>query len=241
MLLTSVGEGTMTLYCRHVIRAVREHGQECVVWPGAEEKEEIKMGFKKICGLDGIIGSLDGTLCGLATKPLTYKHGLTTVVNLLLFMPERDRLFAPGEILLADGGYTISPIVLTPFAKNELGLGSEGRRRREFNQKISRARIVVEWAFGRLKGRFPALKRLGAARDMKDIYRAIQAMMVLHNMCYQLGDAPDGLHTELDEEVDDESDSEDDDEQAGIDCSDMTHLEAGRAHRLHYLDILCPQ
>jgi hypothetical protein len=30
---------------------------------------EIKRAFKKICGLDGIVSALDGTLCGLETKP----------------------------------------------------------------------------------------------------------------------------------------------------------------------------
>ncbi|KAF8593744.1 hypothetical protein BDV93DRAFT_412655, partial [Ceratobasidium sp. AG-I] len=67
----------------------------------------------------------------------------------------------------------------------------DGRRRRAFNLQFSRGRIVVEWAFGHLKARFPALKRLGAVRDMGDIYRAIEAMMIVHNMCFQLGDAPD--------------------------------------------------
>jgi hypothetical protein len=68
-LLTSIGEGTVVLYCRRVIRAIREHGLECVVWPTGERKEEIKRGFKKMCGLDGIVGAVDGTLCGLETKP----------------------------------------------------------------------------------------------------------------------------------------------------------------------------
>lgn len=68
-LLTSIGEGTVVLYCRRVIRAIREHGLEYVTWPDDERKKEIKKGFKQICGLDNIIGSLDGTLCGLETKP----------------------------------------------------------------------------------------------------------------------------------------------------------------------------
>lgn len=40
-----------------------------IKWPEGDRKEEVKQGFKKICGLDGIIGSLDGTLAGLQTKP----------------------------------------------------------------------------------------------------------------------------------------------------------------------------
>lgn len=68
-LLTSIGEGTVFLYCRRVTWAIRHHGLQCVTWPTAERKEVVKAGFKRMCGLDGIIGSLDGTLCGLETKP----------------------------------------------------------------------------------------------------------------------------------------------------------------------------
>jgi hypothetical protein len=71
-LLTSIGEGTVVLYCRRVIRAIREHGLTCVVWPSEARKVEIKRGFKKVCGLDDIIGTLDGTHCGLETKPREY-------------------------------------------------------------------------------------------------------------------------------------------------------------------------
>ncbi|KAG8731018.1 hypothetical protein FRC10_002108 [Ceratobasidium sp. 414] len=264
MLLTSISEGTVTLYCRRVVRAIREHGLECVVWPTAERKEEIKRGFKKICGLDGIVGSLDGTLCGLESKPRTSGNSFisrkkTLSVNAQAIVDHngqfiafqtgwpgsrpdcavwphtsvyinQDRLFRPGEFLLADGGYTVSPIILTPFARNELGLDT--RRRREFNKKISRARIVVEWAFGRLKSRFPALKKLGAVRDIRDTYRVILATMVLHNMCHQLGDAPGVSHAQLGEEIDGESDEEDDSEQTEPDYSNMTSLNAGRAFRL---------
>jgi hypothetical protein len=68
-LLTSIGEGTVILYCRRVIRAIREHGLTCVLWPSEARKEVIKGEFKRICGLDNIIGVVDGTLCGLETKP----------------------------------------------------------------------------------------------------------------------------------------------------------------------------
>ncbi|KAF8593743.1 hypothetical protein BDV93DRAFT_582513 [Ceratobasidium sp. AG-I] len=137
-LLTSIGEGTVVLYCRRVIRAIREHGLVCVVWPSAERKEQIKAGFKKLCGLDNVIGSLDGTLCGLETKPREsgdsyISRKKTPSVNVQAIVDhdgqfiafqsgwvgsrpdrgiwqdmwvylERDRLFSPGEFLLADGG-----------------------------------------------------------------------------------------------------------------------------------------
>ncbi|QRV93585.1 DDE superfamily endonuclease [Ceratobasidium sp. AG-Ba] len=274
-LLTSIGEGTVVLYCRRVIRAVREYGLECVVWPTAGEKEQIKKQFKQLCGLDGIIGSLDGTHCGLETRPrvagsayISRKKTLSVNVQAIVkpngqFIAfqsgwagsrpdisawpdmhvylERERLFAPGEFLLADGGYPPSPWVLIPYARNELGADD---RRRRFNNQISKARVVVEWAFGRLKARFPALRRLGAVRNMKDIYRAIEATMVLHNMCYQLGDSPNGFQNPP--ENDREDDIEEDEEggqEPWVDnaLDDLNHeRRAGKRFREHCLGIICP-
>jgi hypothetical protein len=68
-LLTSIGAGTVSLYCRRVVRVIHEYGVTYISWPTDERKEEIKRGFKSICGLDGIVGALDGTHCGLETKP----------------------------------------------------------------------------------------------------------------------------------------------------------------------------
>ncbi|KAG8740504.1 hypothetical protein FRC10_004197 [Ceratobasidium sp. 414] len=154
---------------------------------------------------------------------------------------ERQRLFAPGEFLLADGGYPVSPYVVIPFARNELNI--DGARRRDFNHKMSKARIVVEWAFGRLKARFPSLKKLGAVHDINDIYRAIEAMMVLHNMCQELGDVPsdsrarhddDDIHSEADGDLDE------DDEQVEMANEDMNVLRAGRVFRQRCVDLICP-
>jgi hypothetical protein len=147
--------------------------------------------------------------------------------------------------ITADGlpiGYPVSPFLLIPFARNELGI--DNRRRRDFNYKISKARIVVEWAFGRLKSRFPALRKLGAVHDMSDIYRAIEAMMVLHNMCQSLGDLPYGESAEPDEDATDEEDmgldENDEDECQAVEEEYPNLLAAGRAFRLRCLDVICP-
>jgi hypothetical protein len=140
--------------------------------------------------------------------------------------------------------------VLTPFARNELE--RDPRCTREFNHKISCARVVVEWAFGRLKSRFPALKRLGAAHDIKDIYRAIEAMMILHNLCFDLGDIPEYSRARLDDEggggaahneVEDDLEEEEDDDELEhheVGGNDADLLRAGRAFRERCMDKICP-
>jgi hypothetical protein len=130
--------------------------------------------------------------------------------------------------------------VLIPFARNELQ--TEGRRRRAFNQQVSKGRIVVEWAFGRLKSWFPALTKLGAVRDMADIYRAIEAMMIVHNMCFQLGDAPGGFGAGPEEESESEPEVDLEVTQGDYNAAegDLNVLGAGRAFRQQCVDILCP-
>ena len=64
---------------------------------------------------------------------------------------------------------------------------------REFNKRLSSARIISEHAFGRLKGRFPGLKDLGTHRDVQDMYKAIEAMLVLHNICIEWQDHPQDI------------------------------------------------
>lgn len=61
---------------------------------------------------------------------------------------------------------------------------------RDFNYKLSSVRISVEHVFGQLKGRFPSLRCMGSHEDVNDIYRAIEALMILHNMCLYHGDHP---------------------------------------------------
>ncbi|KAG9102107.1 hypothetical protein FS749_015690 [Ceratobasidium sp. UAMH 11750] len=87
--------------------------------------------------------------------------------------------------------YPISPFVVTPFDRRERRI--DGNRKRQFNKKISTARVIIERTFGQLKGRFPALHRLGVVQDMMELYRAVEAMMVMHNMCFDLHDRADGF------------------------------------------------
>ncbi|KAB5591329.1 hypothetical protein CTheo_5245 [Ceratobasidium theobromae] len=280
-LLTSVGEGTVILYCRRVVRAIREFGLTCVGWPNRERKEVIKAAFKELCGLDGIIGALDGSLIKLAKRPpesdasfISRKGTTATNVQAIVdhegrfiafetgyagskndtyvwkhsyVFRHRDTHFQEGEFVLADGaGYPISPFVLTPFARNECQ--EDGDRKRRFGKLISSARVVIEQTFGRLKARFPSLALMGEVEDLDDLYRAIEAMMILHNMCYDLHDTVSGVPDQFTEhnlaaddgELYDEVGQEpaDADWGQGVNINEPL-LEAGRAWRARCMDIVC--
>jgi hypothetical protein len=64
---------------------------------------------------------------------------------------------------------------------------------RAFNKHLSGIRIGVEHAFGMLKGRFGSLKEMGAHADIQEMYKAIEALLILHNMCIEYGDKPEDI------------------------------------------------
>lgn len=72
--------------------------------------------------------------------------------------------------LLGDGAYPLKSWLLKPFRDN----GHLTRRQRRFNYRLSSARVVIERAFGLLKGRFRRLKLL----DTKSIKTAVDTIIV---------------------------------------------------------------
>jgi hypothetical protein len=57
----------------------------------------------------------------------------------------------------------------------------------------SGVRITSEHAFGLLKGRFPSLKEMGQHKNIEEAFKAIEAMMVIHNICIDWKDRPDKI------------------------------------------------
>ncbi|XP_062516381.1 uncharacterized protein LOC134191776 [Corticium candelabrum] len=88
--------------------------------------------------------------------------------------------------LVGDSAYPLKNWLLKPFPHND-HLTDE---KKNFNYRISKARIVVENAFGRLKARW---RRLMKKNDMqiRHVQHVIAACCVLHNVCEIHGDSFD--------------------------------------------------
>ena len=79
--------------------------------------------------------------------------------------------------IIGDAAYPLKTWLMKPFPGRGL---SEDRR--NYNYRISRARMVVENAFGRLKGRWRRLlKRCDMTLDK--VPTMIAACCILHNIC----------------------------------------------------------
>lgn len=89
-----------------------------------------------------------------------------------------------GYYILGDSAYPLQNWLLKPF----IDTGRLTAEQRFYNMKISRARVVVENAFGRLKGRWRCLmKRNDCAVDL--VKSMVLTCCALHNLCESHGEA----------------------------------------------------
>ena len=89
-------------------------------------------------------------------------------------------------VILGDPAYPLLSWMMKAFPDN----GRLSCQQKTFNYRLSRARVVVEHAYGRLKGRWRCLlKRLDI--NVGDVPELVAACSTLHNMCEVHGDTFD--------------------------------------------------
>ena len=79
---------------------------------------------------------------------------------------------------IADAAYPLLPWVMKPFSDN----GNLSPEKAHFNYRLSRSRMVVENAFGCLKGRWRCLLKQNES-DLARMNNVVAACCVLHNIC----------------------------------------------------------
>jgi len=96
-------------------------------------------------------------------------------------------------LILGDPAYPLKPWMMKPYPDT----GHLTAAERHFNYRQSRARMVVENAFGRLKGLWHCLLKRMDYYDIEHTTNAVASCVVLHNICEQLGDVcrPDWIHS----------------------------------------------
>ncbi|XP_024884070.1 putative nuclease HARBI1 [Temnothorax curvispinosus] len=98
---------------------------------------------------------------------------------------DRDRYFPQHNHLLADSAYPLSYYMLTPYRDN----GHLNNMQHNYNTKLSKTRVIIERAFGMLKGRFRKLKYV-YMYNTEMIPLVILACCILHNICIDNEDEP---------------------------------------------------
>ena len=113
-------------------------------------------------------------------------------------MPNRIKRINNVDVpvmILGDAAYPMLPWIMKPYP----GTGTLSRKQCHFNYRLSRVRMVVECAFGRLKGRWRCLLKRNDC-ELNFVSTIVNACCILHNLCEVHGD---GIVEEwlLDEEV----------------------------------------
>jgi hypothetical protein len=85
-------------------------------------------------------------------------------------------------LLLADSAFPMETWIMKPYSNAVLT-----KDQRYFNYRLSRARMVVECAYGQLKGRWRLLLRKSEG-NLYEVKMATLACMILHNVCLEKGD-----------------------------------------------------
>jgi len=101
-----------------------------------------------------------------------------------LIAQDEHRYFQNQYHLLADSAYPLSNYILTPYRDN----GHLTNVQRRYNTKLSKTRVVIERAFGTLKGRFRKLKYI-YMYNTEMIPLVILTCCILHNICIDNEDA----------------------------------------------------
>lgn len=100
----------------------------------------------------------------------------------------QHQLYPPdGYFLLGDSGYPcrLTPVaIITPFKENLV----LSQQQKSFNNRFSKARNVVECAFGSLKNRWRNIFNRDLELKIENSVKTVAVCCVLHNICVDMDD-----------------------------------------------------
>jgi len=209
---------TVHLIIKRVTNFLVDLAPTIIRFPATEqERQEKAEEFRNICGIDGIVGCIDGTYIPIRTPAKKIRHTyvnrhdetaltlqgicdvkkrfidcFTGVSSKLHDARVYDIFFVKGKVSVMGDYYHIIGDAAYPISINLLTPYNRKLTpvQANFNSHFCRARVKIENAFGLLKSRFRQLTRL----DMWSVMlmsKFIISCCVLHNLCIEANDTFD--------------------------------------------------
>ncbi|XP_047124185.1 putative nuclease HARBI1 [Hydra vulgaris] len=150
--------------------------------PQEAEVKEIMKQFEDMSSFPLVVGAVDG--CHIRIKPP--KKNPENYINrkdyhsiILKGFVDSRYLFRDRQVSrLGDSAYSLEEWLMKPYSDR----GNLSREEKSFNFSLSRSCVVVENAFGRLKGRFQCIsKRIDTS--VENTVKIVSACCILHNFC----------------------------------------------------------
>lgn len=178
---------------RHVIGAI-DGSHLRILKPNSNEEDYVnRKGYHSIL-LQGIVNSKKIFINVKAGEPGSMHDSRLLRRSKIYTLAEEnyDRYFFGKYCLLGDSAYPSLRWLVTPHKDN----GQLTEEERLYNYKHSATRIVVEHAFGILKGRFRRI-RCFENLNIEVITKFVIASCVLHNMCIRSNDEFDEMFVDV--------------------------------------------
>ena len=214
--LFGVAKSTVIVNVNEIMDIMTTVSPHVIHFPSSNaDWRQIAQQFEQNCGFPDVAGAIDGTLFEVE-RPFEYDGWICrkgfAAINMQGTVDAQGRFMEyslrPGSCsdknvwrmsslgsrissilprmmhFVGDAGYTLTSSLLTPY------LIFDGMPRDEmlFNYLHSKTRIVIERAFGGLKGRWRILKRVLNMKSPVSCGRTIVACIVLHNLTLDAGD-----------------------------------------------------
>uniref|UniRef100_A0A3Q2YV74 DDE Tnp4 domain-containing protein n=1 Tax=Hippocampus comes TaxID=109280 RepID=A0A3Q2YV74_HIPCM len=204
--LFGVAKNTVCVIVHQTCSAiVSEMSQDLIKWPVGDLMSENVRNFEQRWGFPQVLGAIDGTHIPIIRRHDSVVDRSNRFIDIFIGWPgsvhdarvfansplyqnrtsgslfwgdERDIGGVPVPlVLLGDAAYPLSTWLMKPFSDN----GRLTQPQKEFNYKHSRARMVVENAFGRLKGRWRILLKTQDTH-LVNLKNIVAACCTLHNL-----------------------------------------------------------
>ncbi|XP_076836809.1 uncharacterized protein LOC143482352 [Brachyhypopomus gauderio] len=133
-----------------------------------------------------VMAGLPGSMHDARVLRLSMLWELATRGNLFPAGVRTTSAMPAGYYILGDSAYPLQKWLLKPFQD----IGNLTKEQQIFNQHISRTRVVVENAFGRLKGRWRCLLKRNDC-DIQLVKSMVLVCCALHNLCESYGETYD--------------------------------------------------